>query len=821
MEEKRGIKIYEFENEQDKVYVKGMINSLLRVRNLVPVIGTGFTSGIRTKYGCIPTAEELKSKMVNILCSLDNGDKDDFIEVSLKDLGDEFWEQLPDNGRQKEQFVEYISDNFTKVYDVEQHKRAFLNSDWDIIYTLNYDDTIERVIDTNVLIPYDRVHKSSKKNYLIKLHGDAKKFENTGDKKYCIIGNRQYIDLIKNEDNKDIVNILKDSFFSKNIIFIGCGLDGELDLLYSAGLQLENKSKKNQDHHIIYLAYDKEIKIMDYKKYGITDIIKVKSQTISEFYYMIHNISKDNMTIRESDTLKNYTDIQFVLERKKDDENLNYLFFNNKVKMKNNKITLPVFFTERTCGTELIGKIRAQSAIYIVYGTSFSGKSYLLLQILKNINEKKIYYFPSDIILSDEIIQQLLTKEDSVILIDDKAITFGQCKMLFSKAAVLKKKKVSIVLAINKSNSDFYNYYLKNKDMFENDLKMCELENKFNKSERAIFNKHIGDLSLVEYQENNTILDYLFKADENMLEHHKTLLPRIHFLSGESEKQIRALIVLITKGMVTSGEAIELNIDDALYELASDFPITVQKDYLSDIEKENNVRSGFKFVLNSTYWVVKCLSSYASSPANRETITDAYYNIVDSYRTLDKWKMNEKIKEYYMLDKIQLIFSDNTIKGSIMLPYLIYEKLHTHLNWNCQFLHQEAKCELRMARRKGEDTRKILELAFRNITRALELAEKENWTNIEYTRAHMKVTKALILTNYVFVGYVEWVNDVVNLYYDVFIENKSLCPELEKDELKDVKSFLGDVWEGKYKLTGEFSDMFSEIYTSLGVKYKV
>ena len=156
-----------------------------------------------------------------------------------------------------------------------------------------------------------------------------------------------------------------------------------------------------------------------------------------------------------------------------------------------------------------------------------------------------------------------------------------------------------------------------------------------------------------------------------------------------------------------------------------------------------------------------------------------------------------------------------------MLPYCIYEELHTSLDWNCQFLHQEAKCKLRMARRSEKDKSEILELAFRNITRALELAEEQNWTNIEITKAHMNVTKALILTNYVFAGNNDRINDVINVYYDIFITNKNLCPELEKDEMKDVKTFLGNVWESSYSINKDVQKKFEEIYTSVGVEYKV
>lgn len=831
MIEKRGIKLYDFENQEDKLLVEELLDSLIRIDNLVPIIGTGFTSGLRTRRGQVPTVKELEKEIIDSLCTIDGSDKEEFDEVPLKDLADEFWSQLSDdrNKRCKHRFIEYIEDNFTKIFDVEQPKREFLNSQWHMIFTLNYDDAIETVLDVNVLIPYDRVNLQSRKSCLIKIHGDAKKFASTGDEKYCVLGNRQYIDLIKDEKNKDIVRILEDTFFSKSVIFVGCGLDQELDILYSAGIQLDEKSKRNQEHHMIYLLYDtdiEDVKIINYKKYGITDIIKVNESTISELYGLVHSISKKNQMLREEDSLKDFTNISFVYEDKRSEENIDYLFYNDKVNIKEHKIKLPSFFTERTCGKKIENEIlEGNNIVNVVYGTSFSGKTYILLQLLKNLTSKKVYYFSSNIVLSDEIIQQLIEKEDTIILIDDKVISFEQCStLILSQLELIRERKIKIVLAINKSDSEFYKYYLNHQQSFQGKIGFYELENKFNRQERERFNECIGDLSLIEYKGNNTILDYLFKAENNILkQQHKSILPSIHFLSRENEKQIRALIVLVTKGSLSSRAAIDLGIDDVLYELTNNFSITVQKDYLSGVEKDTVVKSGFKFVLNSAYWVVKCLSSFASHSQNHLVIAKAYHNIVEAFASSDKRKMNEKIKDYYMLDKIQLIFSDSINKGSIMLPYLIYEELHTSLAWNCQFLHQEAKCELRMARRYKEEKEKneILELAYRNITRALQLTEEQSWTNIEFTRAHMNVTKALILTNYVFAGNVDKISEVISLYYDVFVTNSSLCPELEKDEMKDVKTFLGNIWGTESGLDKEVIKKFDEVYTSFGVTYKV
>ena len=161
-----------------------------------------------------------------------------------------------------------------------------------------------------------------------------------------MLGNQQYVSLIKEKSNSDIVNVLENIFFSKSVFFIGCSLDNELDLLYSAGIQLGQKAKSNSEHHIIYLFYgdeEQEINPLPYKKYGITDIIKVNQKTIIELYEFIYTISKKIESLNERDSIQEYTNIEFEYLDKKNNENIDYLFYNDKVKINNGIIKYPAF----------------------------------------------------------------------------------------------------------------------------------------------------------------------------------------------------------------------------------------------------------------------------------------------------------------------------------------------------------------------------------------------------------------------------------------------------------------------------------------------
>lgn len=237
------------------------------------------------------------------------------------------------------------------------------------------------------------------------------------------------------------------------------------------------------------------------------------------------------------------------------------------------------------------------------------------------------------------------------------------------------------------------------------------------------------------------------------------------------------------------------------------YEIAVQKDYLSELEISSSNHSGIKYVSNSLYWLYRCLSDYAKESNNYANIAAEIVNIVELYiawynsmETRKPYEVYEAIKPYYYLDTLQtMFFFDSPSKGSIVLPHIIYSKLRTVLNGEYQFLHQTAKCELRYSQQLGLKTpvgRKLLEEANIIIDRALELAEKSQNANRQYTLTHMNVTKALILTNYL--RYVKDSTDrsvmhlrtAINSYYYFYVEYNEYSADLTGSELTDTRWFM-------------------------------
>lgn len=90
MIEKRGIKIYDFSLKDDRSKLEEMFESLLQLKDLVPIIGSGFSRGLRTKEGVVPSADELREEMISIMHNIDDSDENEFDGIALKDLSDVF-----------------------------------------------------------------------------------------------------------------------------------------------------------------------------------------------------------------------------------------------------------------------------------------------------------------------------------------------------------------------------------------------------------------------------------------------------------------------------------------------------------------------------------------------------------------------------------------------------------------------------------------------------------------------------------------------------------------------------------------------------------
>lgn len=90
---------------------------------------------------------------------------------------------------------------------------------------------------------------------------------------------------------------LKTDYTSKDLLFIGCGLNNEIDFLFAEGVAKASKLSDTASENSFYIYYDKNpdkgIGFSEHTRlanHGISNIIRVKPEEMEAFYKLIHSL---------------------------------------------------------------------------------------------------------------------------------------------------------------------------------------------------------------------------------------------------------------------------------------------------------------------------------------------------------------------------------------------------------------------------------------------------------------------------------------------------------------------------------------------------
>ena len=187
----------------------------IREHRLIPVLGSGFSSGSEAFNGFVPTGEEMKKYMIDIIAYY-NGD-----DVNKKDLEKKTFSQIAiyyKTSETTENQKKYIRDNFTHAR-LDEKRTRILEIDWMYIYTLNMDDAIEnnsgykRVVCSNRRVDFSYLENNK---CVIKLHGDANAHLLYQDDQSQIFDFKQYARSITT--NESMLDKLRHDFTCTNLL---------------------------------------------------------------------------------------------------------------------------------------------------------------------------------------------------------------------------------------------------------------------------------------------------------------------------------------------------------------------------------------------------------------------------------------------------------------------------------------------------------------------------------------------------------------------------------------------------------------------------
>ena len=246
--------------------VKSEIQQQLKRVSLIPILGSGFTRGCISRRGRVPSGDDYKEYMIDQIIKkrgLDVSKRLDYEKKQFSEISTIYHVIVP-----KEEQRDYLRKNFTKV-ELSLEKKKFLNINWPYVYTLNSDDAIENnsryttVVYSNRSL-WDEIFSTDK--CTIKLHGHIDDILVYKDSKCEIFDLPQYVQSLN--ENRILLDKLKHDYEFMNLIYIGCGLSNEIDLL-----SIASKAAINGNHYYCTVTQPDEDALLMMSVYGITHCV--------------------------------------------------------------------------------------------------------------------------------------------------------------------------------------------------------------------------------------------------------------------------------------------------------------------------------------------------------------------------------------------------------------------------------------------------------------------------------------------------------------------------------------------------------------------
>lgn len=489
-------RVRNFEDQETHTFLR----TVIKATTSVPFIGTGFTGGERASGTTVPMGDAwLKLMKEDILLHASGSpsaadlDQMDFNEVSDLYFS---WPIVPISD-----IKQRLSDNFFHVDIASQVKQDFLHFPWPYIYTLNLDDAIERVINGIKVLPYKRAGRHADRRYVYKLHGDVGDLLAASSQKElsAIFGTKQYIESLHR--NESMLADLANDLAEKNLLFVGCSLTKELDLLFAIS-QMESKTDATNGLRILICGaepatFAEKKRLIDY---GITDVIVVSNY--QSFYAYIGSLANEQEDLANPLSEFDFKDAANTQPTVK--QRIQYMLQAN---WKGDAFRYSV---QRDCEASVLLKTRNQQ-IVVIWGRRFSGKTTLLQRTLNQIRDRRRYFIPSGVSVSDRLFNQILQAKDSLIAIDSGALIPAKVHRLANSSQRLLENRTTILLSL--SRADLNNL---GRDFdFENTVE--NLDFKFSAKESISIDKFLDTFGYQKWVNYKTILDNVLTIAESKI----------------------------------------------------------------------------------------------------------------------------------------------------------------------------------------------------------------------------------------------------------------------------------------------------------------
>lgn len=678
----KGIKVCRIDDCKD------LLVKLIRKGALIPVLGSGFSAGQRTPKGIVPNGLQMKQIMINALATLDEhiSDSKPFSQVA------KYYNQLIPSSERKI----YIAENFVNV-NLTQERKDFLKINWPCIYTLNIDDAIEKNSNYQAIGPNVELEKVAfdiKPVY--KLHGNAKDIVllKSGEK-FSIFDADQYIDSLTN--NKWLLNKLKQDYIDKNILFVGCSLDDEIDLMHVfSRVRIKNPIVQTEKFFVTTKDSFSKTELIDLESYGITKVLVVENYV--QLYDYFINAGELSRCV-EHDELSVCKNIPISRLSNRSPLNRDYILFGKTpLSEKEKKIVLPSFFISRDISKNILEDLSLYP-VQIIYGKRVSGKSYLLLDICARLADRDVFYFDSRKKINQVTIQDLLKKKNTVLLFDTHVLTEDAFQYLLgTDLDGLKKNKLNVILCANSSSKQTAIELQKikeNKNAF-----IYLLDNKLSDVEYEELKRNLISANIPYFQKDLTILDSILWIQDRLSRTKAMSLLNDFYLNPKDYLQLSSIILLVYKEKLTTADLVRYDLLQETAQLLPKLDKAAEADYGKCLYSDFWDSSLFQVVCNAQIWLLGYLSRISLGRTYFNTFTKAFDYIIRkiSDTSLDRRKRKKEILDFILFDNMNNLLGGARTKdnpsGARKIIQAVYIGLKDVLGIEYQFNHQYAKCLL-------------------------------------------------------------------------------------------------------------------------------
>lgn len=722
--------------------VSNEIIQMMRRKTIIPVIGSGFTRDCIARSGKVPSGEDYYNYMIAQIVD-QNPD-----EMKVKELNNESFSSISSIYHkmvQAEKQQSYLLNKFTNV-KLENVKKNFLKIDWPYIYTLNIDDAIENNSEFKTVLYANRDIRNSifeQEKCVIKLHGDIKDILKYEDSNCEIFDQKQYVVSIKK--NVSLLKKLTHDYEYLNLLYIGCSLSDEIDLLFSTSMANDN----NNNRYYCSTQIPTLLQKTKLEAFGITHCIVFESY--DDIYEKMTDAFHQSLCITP-DELEQFSTYEFKTLGTGFELNCPYLFQGKSI-LNNSKIAIyPSFFVSRSVTDKIVENINSKGT-QIVVGRGCSGKTYVSYDIIRRVRDREVYAFRSKDRINNETLTLLLNKENCLTIFDSKVLSIKQIEEIILTTSERVVKSNSIIIIENKSNRDLSGLLVlmkMNEHLEDDEIPQLEISNRFSKPKTDEINNYLVTSSLGVFSENKSIADNIINASNLLIQKNK--FSQISPLT-DNVRQVSSLIVLATLGKVYASDAINLDLVEEFEMQCKKAMPLIEKEstWVFEMSAANN--SPLKYVVNAEYWLFNQLDILAKSRKGREKIIEAYRYIIGKLIEINgkpdlmKGEKYAPYKDYILFYNIFQIFRSQGTK----IIRDIYQSLNDILATDPNYLHQRAKCYIRSAYKSTEekDKEKWLEMAYRDASISNSSFEKryESHENekIMISAAHSLYTAALAL----------------------------------------------------------------------------